>query len=515
MAARGEGWDAVVKTFHWGTASAFFLNALVTESGSDAHVWIGYLAAFLLVVRILWGFAGPRPARFSDFYPSPKRIRQHWQALRRQTHSSDVGHNPMGGAMILLMLALLVSLMVSGLLMEHTDRFWGDEDMEALHSLLVNLMWVCIVLHLLAISIYQWVLRIPLIQRMTFRFRFRFRFRRAAYLLRGLYVWAGGRRHPKEALNDRWQILSTREKQAVMDRVNHYCKLSEPFEPGSAALSIFEFRKLFLSAKSAYFFELYQHLSNFNKSLRFRYRFGDKTHVEKLPTIVKARPVAGDNSNSVLINLDKVRHFNFVEDTIPYDEKKAMLVWRGKVKIGIRRRLVMDYSSHPHCDVGSSNNFDGSGKYQRPFMSIEEQLRFKFILSIEGNDVATNLKWILSSNSLCFMPKPSCETWFMESRLIPGRHYVEVKSDLSDLGDLIDYYQQRPHCAKRIIEQAHCFVEQFRDESLEALIAYKVLEKYFRRSRQIVSMAPEGGTELAVQQAEPAATPEAQAHWKL
>ncbi len=491
MAARGEGWDAVVKTFHWGTAGAFFLNALVTESGSDAHVWIGYLATILLAVRILWGFVGPRPARFADFYPSPKRIRQHWQALRSQTHSSAVGHNPMGGAMILLMLALLVSLMVSGLLMEHTDRYWGDEDIEALHGLLVNLLWVCIVLHLLAISIYQWVLRIPLIQRMTFRFRFH----RAVYLLRGIYVWAGGSRHPKGALDARWQTLSTREKQAVIDRVNHYCKLSEPFEPGSAAIDIRQFRRLIFTAKSAYFFELYQHLSKFNQSFGFLYRFGDKTHVEQLPTIVKARPVAGDNANSVLINLDKVRHFNFVDDTIPYDQKKAMLVWRGKVKSGIRRRLVMDYSGHPLCDVGSSNDFDGSGKYRRPFMSIEEQLRFKFILSIEGNDVATNLKWILSSNSLCFMPKPRCETWFMESRLIPGRHYVEVKPDLSDLGDWIDHYQQRPDCAKRIIEEAHCFVEQFRDESLEALIAFKVLEKYFQLSRQIVSMAPEEETE--------------------
>ena len=70
-----------------------------------------------------------------------------------------------------------------------------------------------------------------------------------------------------------------------------------------------------------------------------------------------------------------------------------------------------------------------------------EQLQNKFILCIEGNDVASNLKWAMSSNSLVFMTKkPKFETWFMEGTLIPGHHYVEIKDDYSDMIEKMDYY---------------------------------------------------------------------------
>ena len=51
-------------------------------------------------------------------------------------------------------------------------------------------------------------------------------------------------------------------------------------------------------------------------------------------------------------------------------------------------------------------------------MTINEQLHYKFILCSEGNDVASNLKWVMSSNSIAVMPKPKFETWFMEGILV-------------------------------------------------------------------------------------------------
>ncbi|MDE4959522.1 glycosyl transferase family 90, partial [Francisella tularensis subsp. holarctica] len=62
--------------------------------------------------------------------------------------------------------------------------------------------------------------------------------------------------------------------------------------------------------------------------------------------------------------------------------------------------------------------------YNNGFLSIQDQIKYKYIVSIEGYDVATNLKWIMNSNSLCFMNKPKYETWFMEGTLIPNHHYV-------------------------------------------------------------------------------------------
>ena len=53
------------------------------------------------------------------------------------------------------------------------------------------------------------------------------------------------------------------------------------------------------------------------------------------------------------------------------------------------------------------------------------------ILKKEGVDVATNLKWVMSSNSIAVMPRPKIESWFMENKLIPEKHYIEIKEDLS------------------------------------------------------------------------------------
>ena len=83
--------------------------------------------------------------------------------------------------------------------------------------------------------------------------------------------------------------------------------------------------------------------------------------------------------------------------------------------------------------MGKVNHNSLNPIWTKPRLNISEQLQYKFILSIEGNDVASNLKWIMSSNSLAVMPKPKFESWFMEGLLIPDYHFVEIKRDYSDL----------------------------------------------------------------------------------
>ena len=92
-------------------------------------------------------------------------------------------------------------------------------------------------------------------------------------------------------------------------------------------------------------------------------------------------------------------------------------------------------------------------------------------MAIEGNDVASNLKWVMSSNSLAVMPRPTCETWFMEGTLIPDYHYIEVKDDFSDLEEKLNYYIAHPEKAEEIIAHAHEYVAQFRDKKTRRLVA--------------------------------------------
>ena len=118
-------------------------------------------------------------------------------------------------------------------------------------------------------------------------------------------------------------------------------------------------------------------------------------------------------------------------------------------------------------------------------MTIKEHLKYKFIMALEGNDVASNLKWIMSSNSIAVMPEPEFETWFMEGTLIPDYHYIRIKADYSDLEERINYYIEHPEKAQEIINHAHEYVEQFKNKKREKLISLLTLQKYFTQTGQL------------------------------
>lgn len=117
-------------------------------------------------------------------------------------------------------------------------------------------------------------------------------------------------------------------------------------------------------------------------------------------------------------------------------------------------------------------------------ISLYDHLRYKFIVTLEGNDVASNLKWIMSSNSVAVMPKPKLETWFMEGRLIQNYHYVEIRADYADLPEKIEYYSQHPKEARKISQHANEWCRQFFNWKRERLIALLVMEKYFKLTGQ-------------------------------
>lgn len=105
-------------------------------------------------------------------------------------------------------------------------------------------------------------------------------------------------------------------------------------------------------------------------------------------------------------------------------------------------------------------------------------------MSLEGNDVASNLKWVMSSNSIAVTPRLRRESWFMEGTLVPNYHYIEVRDDFSDLEQRLCYYIEHPIEAEAIIHHAHEYVDQFKDQKREKLISLLVLDKYFRLTGQ-------------------------------
>jgi hypothetical protein len=259
-------------------------------------------------------------------------------------------------------------------------------------------------------------------------------------------------------------------------RIDHCCRLDASVRLPDGSLRSAD---LHWGRQTTYFFDLNSILRWFPRHHRVAWRFGDITQVPEVPAFVKSRPISGDNRNAVLLRLNQVRHFAFVHDPVPYRAKRDRLVWRGKAKGKPNRMLLLDrFLDHPRCDVGDTTPRNRGERTWRPFMSVREQLANKFILSLEGNDVGTNLKWIMGSNSLCFATRLRYETWFMEGRLEPGRHFVLVRDDLADLEERMDHYLARPDEAEEIIRRANTWVEQFRDPRRELWLSLKVAEKY-------------------------------------
>lgn len=282
----------------------------------------------------------------------------------------------------------------------------------------------------------------------------------------------------------------------VFKRVNYYCKINASFEliEESSIPQCHHIlyktckNKIFsLDCSSAYRIDCARYLSFFSQSLCCHFLPGDISEIPQVPALLKSRPITQDHSNtySCLLKLNAIRHFNFINDTLAFSSKISKIVWRGAAYQPQRKFFLRTFSDHYLMNVGQVNQV-GTKTYKSE-MSISEQLKYKFILCIEGNDVASSLKWVMSSQSLCFMTKPKYETWFMEATLVPGVHYVEVKDDYSDLEEKIIYYSNHLDEAEIIVQRASLYCQQFMNKSEEDLINFLVLEKFFHFSGQIDS----------------------------
>jgi len=111
-------WDALVRSFHWSLAVAIAVAAvtgmLLPPTWVTSHVVAGTTAASLVLIRIVWGFTGTGAARFASFVQSPAAIWGHLAALRHGTAGRHLGHNPLGGAMIVALMTTVLVLAATG-----------------------------------------------------------------------------------------------------------------------------------------------------------------------------------------------------------------------------------------------------------------------------------------------------------------------------------------------------------------------------------------------------------------
>lgn len=149
MTAAAPIWDPLVRLFHWGTVAGVGI-AFIAEEGERLHNWAGYWVGALLLVRLVWGVVGSRNARFASFVRGPGVILGYLAALRRGSPPPHDGHNPAGAVMILMLMAALAVVSVTGVLMT-TNAFWGNDLVEDLHEGAANLLLGLVAVHVAAI----------------------------------------------------------------------------------------------------------------------------------------------------------------------------------------------------------------------------------------------------------------------------------------------------------------------------------------------------------------------------
>lgn len=277
--------------------------------------------------------------------------------------------------------------------------------------------------------------------------------------------------------------LETRsDREVILDRAAYYNRLTV-VSPTSGTLTVGGIP----NGRTNYCRDFFEYGRFFDPALFVDTAFGDNTLIAPTPSIVKSRPIAGSNANDVVLNLDKVRHFTFLKDKLSFASKTNDAIFRGIVTQPHRIRFMDQYFGRPLVDCGETSTKvkpDVPQEWKKPLITLYDHLTHKFVMCLEGNDVASNLKWVMSSNSLAVMPKPKYETWFMEGRLVGGVHYVEIKDDYSDLEEKIRWYSTHIDEAEAIIRNAHEFVAQFQNKDREDLISLLVLKKYFEMTGQ-------------------------------
>lgn len=139
-------WDPLVRVFHWALVTCVLANYFVTEAGETLHQWLGYGACALVTGRLVWGFVGTTHARFSDFWPTSRRVYGHICSLLSGNPTHYIGHSPLGAVMMLTLMVLVLLLGLTGW-MQGLDQFFGDESIMEMHEVLSHAIIMLAGLH--------------------------------------------------------------------------------------------------------------------------------------------------------------------------------------------------------------------------------------------------------------------------------------------------------------------------------------------------------------------------------
>lgn len=195
-------WDPLVRIGHWALVAAFFVAYFTEDELLGVHAWAGYVVAAYVVVRVIWGFVGPKHARFRDFAYGPLKAFRYLIDTFRAKAQRYIGHSPAGAVMVFALLFMLTGTVLTGMAelalsrgegplaavvdqrptgadVQPTDASQGDDDrderrdgedeesvMLELHELFANLTLILAVLHVGGVVMASWAHKENLVRAM-------------------------------------------------------------------------------------------------------------------------------------------------------------------------------------------------------------------------------------------------------------------------------------------------------------------------------------------------------------
>jgi hypothetical protein len=182
-------------------------------------------------------------------------------------------------------------------------------------------------------------------------------------------------------------------------------------------------------------------------------------------------------------------------DLMPWGKKRNGLIWRGTTTGNIienynrnrkssRYKIVTAYHNSPRKDIdigfssiASQTKHSGGllDKLLKPSLSIDEQLQFKYVLALEGNDVSSGFVWILASNCCPLHTYPFSFESIIHHGLKPWVHFVPINPDGSDLEEKLDWCYGHESQCKEIAEKGRSYMRNYANQKLQDEITLKIL----------------------------------------
>jgi len=149
---------------------------------------------------------------------------------------------------------------------------------------------------------------------------------------------------------------------------------------------------------------------------------------------------------------------------IPWNEKRSIAVWRGGSsgfdRPSTRMRVVEKLFGVPNTDarfVHGGWPINDSVIPEEHFgerMSPTDQIKFKYILAVDGNTLASNGQWVFASGSVPIVVTHPETTRWMDTELFPMVNYVPIRYDLSDLIEKLQWLVEHDDEAYTIAQNA-------------------------------------------------------------